>query len=49
MLTEYLEVAMSKAAYNKLEDGRYCGKIPECPGAIGFSETLHQCQSELSK
>jgi len=47
MLTEYVERAMSKAMYNKLEDGIYCGKIPECHGTIAFDETLYQCQIEL--
>jgi len=47
MLTEYVERAMSKAVYDKLEDGTYCGKIPECPGTIAFGQTLHQCQIEL--
>jgi len=47
MLTEYVERAMSKAMYNKLEDGTYCGKILECPGTIAFGETLYQCQIEL--
>jgi predicted RNase H-like HicB family nuclease len=47
MLTEYVERAMSKAVYEKLEDGTYCGKIPECSGIIAFGETLYQCQSEL--
>ena len=47
MLTEYVERAMSKAAYEKLEDGAYCGKIPDCPGTIAFSQTLYQCQIEL--
>jgi predicted RNase H-like HicB family nuclease len=47
MLTEYVERAMSKAVYQKLEDGTYCGKIPECSGIIAFGETLYQCQSEL--
>jgi predicted RNase H-like HicB family nuclease len=47
MLMEYVERAMSTAVYDKLEDGTYCGKIPECPGTIAFGETLYQCQSEL--
>jgi len=47
MLTEYVERAMSKAMYEKLEDGTYCGKIPECHGTIAFGETLYQCQIEL--
>jgi predicted RNase H-like HicB family nuclease len=47
MLTEYVERAMSKAMYEKLEDGTYWGKIPECQGTIAFAETLYDCQSEL--
>ena len=47
MLTEYVERAMSKAAYEKLEDGTYCGNIPECPGTIAFGQTLYRCQIEL--
>ncbi len=47
MLTEYIGKAMSKAMYDKLEDGTYCGKIPECVGTIAFGETLYECQNEL--
>ncbi|MGD0623695.1 MAG: type II toxin-antitoxin system HicB family antitoxin [Thermodesulfobacteriota bacterium] len=47
MLIEYINKAMSKAVYEKLEDGTYSGKIPQCPGVIGFGETLYQCQEEL--
>jgi predicted RNase H-like HicB family nuclease len=47
MLIEYINKAMSKAIYEKLEDGTYSGKIPQTPGVIAFSETLYQCQEEL--
>jgi predicted RNase H-like HicB family nuclease len=47
MLIDYVERAMSKAAYEKLADGTYCGRIPECSGTIAFGETLYQCQNEL--
>ncbi len=47
MLIEYIDKAMSKAVYDKLEDGSFSGKIPPCPGVIAFGETLHQCQQEL--
>ena len=47
MLTEYVDKAMSKAVYDKLKDGSYCGKIPECPGTIAFAKTLYDCQNEL--
>jgi len=47
MLIEYINKAMSKAVYDKLEDGTYCGKIPLCPGTIAFGKTLYKCQDEL--
>jgi len=47
MLIEYIDKAMGKAVYDKLGDGSFSGKIPECPGVISFGETLHQCQKEL--
>jgi len=47
MLIEYINKAMSKAVYDKLEDGSFSGRIPQCPGVVAFGETLYQCQKEL--
>ena len=47
MLIEYVNKAMSKASYDKMEDKSFSGKIPQCPGVIAFGETLYQCQQEL--
>ena len=47
MLTEYIQRAMGKAIYEKLEDGTYAGEIPDCPGTVAFGETLQECQTEL--
>jgi len=47
MLIEYINKAMSKAVYEKLEEGNFVGKIPPCSGVIAFGETLYQCQEEL--
>jgi len=47
MLTVYIQKAMSKSVYEKLEDGTYCGEIPDCPGTIAFGSTLYECQREL--
>jgi predicted RNase H-like HicB family nuclease len=38
---------MTKAVYEKLEDGTYSGKIPQTPGVFAFGDTLYQCQEEL--
>ena len=47
MLIEYISKTMSKAVYDKLEDGSFSGKIPQCSGVVAFGETLYQCQQEL--
>jgi len=47
MLIEYINKAMSKATYDKLEESSFSGKIPQCPGVIAFGETLYQCEQKL--
>ena len=36
MLIEYINKAVSKAVYEKLEDGNFVGNIPPCSGVIAF-------------
>jgi len=38
---------MSQAVYDKLEDGRFVGRISPCKGVIAFGATLRQCEEEL--
>jgi len=47
MLTEFIDKAMSKAFYEKLEDGTYSGRIPQCAGVVAFGASLYECQNEL--
>ena len=47
ILTSYIESAISKAVYDKLEDGSFSGKIPNCKGVIAFGKTLKECEIEL--
>ena len=47
MLIDYINKALSKAKYDKLEDNTFSGQIPECSGVIAFGETLYECQNEL--
>lgn len=47
ILTDYVDGAMGKAVYDKLEDGTFAGKIPPCPGVVAFAETLRECEAEL--
>jgi len=47
ILTGYLESALSKAEYDKLEDGTFSGRVPSCKGVIAFAKTLRECEDEL--
>ena len=47
VLSEYVELAMSQALYDKLEDNTFSGSIPTCPGVLSFAPTLKECEEEL--
>jgi predicted RNase H-like HicB family nuclease len=47
ILSDYLERALALAEYDKLEDGSFSGRIPECTGVIAFGMTLRECETEL--
>jgi len=47
VITEYVEKAMKEAIYDKLEDGTFAGRIPDCIGVVSFGRTLAECEREL--
>lgn len=47
ILSGYIEQAMEQAAYDKLEEDSFSGRIPSCKGVIAFGPTLKSCQDEL--
>ena len=47
ILSEYIDGALDKAEYEKLEDGSYSGCIPICLGVIAFASSLRDCEREL--
>ena len=47
VLIGYIEKAMQRAIYDKLDDGTFSGRIPECKGVIAFESTLRACEDEL--
>jgi len=47
ILTDYVESALSRAAYQKFDDESYAGSIPECPGVVSFGVDLGVCKDEL--
>jgi len=47
ILTGYIDMALARAEYDKLEDGTFSGRIPGCKGVIAFGKTLRECEDEL--
>ena len=43
----YGDEALDRAVYDKLDDGAFAGRLPECPGAVAFGESLRGCELEL--
>jgi predicted RNase H-like HicB family nuclease len=46
-LSDYVGEALAQAAFEKLEDGSYAGRIPSCPGVVAFGASLRECENEL--
>ena len=49
MLTDYIRRALRLAHYEIMENGRFFGSIPPCPGAWGEGATLEECREELAE
>jgi predicted RNase H-like HicB family nuclease len=47
ILTDYVESALSRSRFEKLDDGSYAGRIPECRGVVSFGADLGACKDEL--
>ncbi|MCK6622823.1 MAG: type II toxin-antitoxin system HicB family antitoxin [Calditrichaceae bacterium] len=47
MLNNYIEAAIKRAEYKKLEDGTWFGEIPGFPGVWANGEVLEVCRMEL--
>ena len=47
VLSDYDAEALAGAAFEKLEDGSYAGRIPSCTGVVAFGTSLRECENEL--
>jgi predicted RNase H-like HicB family nuclease len=47
ILSDYLEIALAEAEYDKLEDNTFFGRIPSCKGVVAFGATLRECETQL--
>ena len=49
MIKNFIQIALRKAQYEKLEDGSYCGTIPGFRGVLAGAKTLGGCKKELAE
>ncbi len=47
ILSDYVEMAMNEAEYDKLDGNTFAGRIASCKGVVAFASTLRECESEL--
>ena len=47
MLTQYIQAAMRHAKYELMENGKFFGRIAECPGLWAEGSALEACREEL--
>lgn len=47
MLIEYIDKALEKAEYKKLEDGTWFAEIPGFEGVWANGKTVEKCRAEL--
>jgi predicted RNase H-like HicB family nuclease len=47
ILSDYIDQALTRAEYDKLEDNTFASRIPPCKGVVAFAKTLRECESEL--
>lgn len=49
MIRQYVEEALRRARYDKLEDGTYCAEVPRLRGVLAIGETLEECRDQLAE
>jgi predicted RNase H-like HicB family nuclease len=47
ILSDYIEQALTRAEYDKLEDDSFAGRIPDFVGVVAFGSSLRECENEL--
>jgi predicted RNase H-like HicB family nuclease len=49
MFTEYIDAAMHRATYERIDDGTFFADIPEMEGLWANAQTLEACRDELQE
>lgn len=49
MITNYIDRALRRAQYKKLDDGEFCSTVTGLRGVIATGRTLEECRDQLSE
>ncbi len=49
MIVEYIDRALRRATYEKLDDGTFVGEVAGLQGVLANAETLEECRDQLAE
>lgn len=49
MIREYIDRALRRATYDKLEDGTFVGEVPGLQGVLANAISLEECREQLAE
>ena len=49
MIREYVDHALRRAHYDKIEDGTFCAEVAELQGVLATGGTLEECRDQLAE
>ena len=49
MIRAYIERALARATYDKLDDGTFVGEVPGLEGVLANAPTLEECRRQLEE
>jgi predicted RNase H-like HicB family nuclease len=49
MISKYIDEALRRARYAKLDDGTFCAEVPGLRGVLATGETLEECRNQLAE
>ncbi|MHC4134412.1 MAG: type II toxin-antitoxin system HicB family antitoxin [Planctomycetota bacterium] len=49
MIRSYIDRALHRATYDRLEDGTFAGEVPGLQGILAHAATLEACREQLSE
>jgi predicted RNase H-like HicB family nuclease len=49
MITAYIDQALRRARYERLDDGLFCGTVRGLRGVVATGDSLEQCRDELAE